>query len=276
MKKKSYRISGLTLIEILIGIVITTIMMAAMYTSYTVVNNSYSQVTGRASVSASGRDVSAMLIRELRMAGFRYYGDNLHFDDGKGSDEEENNHYPIIIKEIAGNCCDRIEIVYGDYDSSRDGTEIDPKFLRFKVIYFAALEDGNYNLYKVKLKWNNAEQHWIYVYGGDPDTVYPDAPITVKDAELLRKYVVNMEFVPTNEDGQVISTPLTVNENEEYLNKIRTVDLKITFRSKDDFFKKKIIRKIESIKGAVRHVNQEDKFLRDSIVLSVFTRNIGN
>ena len=247
-----------------------------MYTSYNVVNNSFSQVTGRASVSAAGRDVSAMLIRELRMAGFRYYGDNLYFDDGRGLDGEENNHYPIIIREPADSCCDRIEIVYGDYDSSRDGTEIDPKFLRFKVIYFAALEDGNYNLYKVKLKWNNAEQHWIYVYGGDPDTVYPDAPITVKDAELLRKYVVNMEFVPTNEDGQVISTPLTVNENEEYLNKIRTVDLKITFRSKDDFFKKKIIRKIESIKGAVRHVNQEDKFLRDSVVLSVFTRNIGN
>ena len=42
------------------------------------------------------------------------------------------------------------------------------------------------------------------------------------------------------------------------------------------FLKKKIIRKIESIKGAARHVDQEDKFLRDSIVLSVFTRNIGN
>ena len=276
MKENFHKISGLTLIEILIGIVITSIMMGAMYTSYNVVNNSFSQVTGRASVSAAGRDVSAMLIRELRMAGFRYYGDNLYFDDGKGLNGEENNHYPIIIKEPAGSCCDRIEIVYGEYDSSRAGTEIDPKFLRFKVIYFAGLVDGNYNLYKVKLKWNNAEQHWIYVYGGTPDAVYPDTPITVKDAELLRKYVVNMEFVPTNEDGQVISTPLTVNENEEYLNKIRTVDLKISFRSKDDFFKKKIIRKIESIKGAVRHVNQQDKFLRDSIVLSVFTRNIGN
>ena len=243
MKENFHKISGLTLIEILIGIVITSIMMGAMYTSYNVVNNSFSQVTGRASVSAAGRDVSAMLIRELRMAGFRYYGDNLYFDDGRGLDGEENNHYPIIIREPADSCCDRIEIVYGDYDSNRAGTEIDPKFLRFKVIYFAALEDGNYNLYKVKLKWNNAEQHWEYVYGGTPDAVYPDTPITVRDAELLRKYVVNMEFVPTNEDGQVISTPLTVNENEEYLNKIRTVDLKITFRSKDDFFKKKNYKK---------------------------------
>ena len=213
MKENSHKISGLTLIEILIGIVITSIMMGHMYTSYNVVNNYFSQVTGRASVSAAGRDVSAMLIRELRMAGFRYYGDNLYFDDGRGLNGEENNHYPIIIREPADSCCDRIEIVYGDYDSNREGTEIDPKFLRFKVIYFAALVDGNYNLYKVKLKWINAEQHWVYVYGGDPDNVYPDTPITVRDAELLRKYVVNMEFVPTNEDGQVIPTPLTVNEN---------------------------------------------------------------
>jgi len=276
MKENFHKISGLTLIEILIGIVITSIMMGAMYTSYNVVNNSFSQVTGRASVSAAGRDVSAMLIRELRMAGFRYYGDNLYFDDGRGLDGEENNHYPIIIREPADSCCDRIEIVYGDFDSRRAGDEADPKFLRFKVIYFAGLVDENYNLYKVKLKWNNADQTWRYVYGGEADQEYPDTPITIQDAELLRKYVVNMEFVPIDNDGNVISTPLTVDENEEYLNQIRTVDLKITFRSKDDFFKKKIIRKIESIKGAVRHVNEEDKFLRDSIVLSVFTRNIGN
>ena len=43
MKENFHKISGLTLIEILIGIVITSIMMGAMYTSYNVVNNSFSQ-----------------------------------------------------------------------------------------------------------------------------------------------------------------------------------------------------------------------------------------
>ena len=42
MKKNKFNnISGLTLVEILIGIIMTSIMMAAIYTSYTVVNNSY-------------------------------------------------------------------------------------------------------------------------------------------------------------------------------------------------------------------------------------------
>ena len=39
MKKKINSISGVTLIEILIGIVVSTVMMAAMYTSYNVVNS---------------------------------------------------------------------------------------------------------------------------------------------------------------------------------------------------------------------------------------------
>ena len=85
-----------------------------------------------------------------------------------------------------------------------------------------------------------------------------------------------MDFVPIDKDGKKIPTPLTITENSDRLNDVRTLDLKITFRSKDDFFKKKIKRKIESIKAAAKHINQEDRFLRDSIVLSVFTRNVGN
>ena len=39
MKKKLSKIAGLTLIEILIAIVISSLMMAAMFTSYTIVNS---------------------------------------------------------------------------------------------------------------------------------------------------------------------------------------------------------------------------------------------
>ena len=65
-------ISGITLIEMLIGIVISSIIMGAMYTTYTVVNQSYSQVTNKAKISRSGRDIVEMLIRDIRMAGFKY------------------------------------------------------------------------------------------------------------------------------------------------------------------------------------------------------------
>ena len=44
MKNNLSSISGITLVELLIGIVISMIMMGAMFTSYTAINNSYSQV----------------------------------------------------------------------------------------------------------------------------------------------------------------------------------------------------------------------------------------
>ena len=72
MKNRIKYIVGLTLIEIMIGIVITTIMMAAVYTSYSVVNQSYSQVTDKAKISRASRDIVTMLMRDVRMAGFKY------------------------------------------------------------------------------------------------------------------------------------------------------------------------------------------------------------
>ena len=77
MKKKLRSIAGVTLIEILIGILISFVMMAAMFTSYTVVNNTYSQVTDRAKISTAGRDVIGMILRDIRLAGFKYFNDNV-------------------------------------------------------------------------------------------------------------------------------------------------------------------------------------------------------
>ena len=72
-QKYSKNIKGLTLVEILIGIVITTIIMAAMFTTYSIVNQTYNQVSEKAKISRSSRDLVSMLMRDIRMADFRYY-----------------------------------------------------------------------------------------------------------------------------------------------------------------------------------------------------------
>ena len=73
MFNKNKNNSGLTLIEIMIGVLITSIMMAAMYTSYNVVNQSYSKVSDKAKISKSSRDLTSMIMSDLRMSGFKYY-----------------------------------------------------------------------------------------------------------------------------------------------------------------------------------------------------------
>ena len=106
MKKNKFNNNaGLTLIEILIGIVISAMMMGAMYTTYSVVNNSYSQVTDRAKISRAGRDIIGMLMRDIRLAGFKYYygvntvgipkNDYLQYVGGTSS--VKDSHDPLII-----------------------------------------------------------------------------------------------------------------------------------------------------------------------------------
>ena len=48
-------------------------MMAAMFTTYSIVNKTYNQVSEKAKISRSSRDLVSMLMRDIRMAGFRYY-----------------------------------------------------------------------------------------------------------------------------------------------------------------------------------------------------------
>ena len=107
MKKYNLKnIAGLSLVEMLIGIVITSMMIAAIYTSYNVVNKSYSQVTDRAKISRSGRDIVEMLMRDVRMAGYKYVlGVNaldlptrsyLIFNGGNTT--VQDSHDPIIIE----------------------------------------------------------------------------------------------------------------------------------------------------------------------------------
>ena len=76
MKKKLSSTAGVTLIEILIGILISMVMMAAMFTSYTVVNSTYSQVTDKASISSAGREIIGMLLKDIRLAGFKWDNDH--------------------------------------------------------------------------------------------------------------------------------------------------------------------------------------------------------
>ena len=63
-------------------------MMAAMFTSYQAVNNTYSQVIDRAKISQTGRDIIGMLTRDIRMAGFKYFDDTT---------KSPSNYVPILI-----------------------------------------------------------------------------------------------------------------------------------------------------------------------------------
>ena len=196
MKKKITNIAGLTLIEILIAIVITSLMMAAMVTSYNLVNNSYRQVTDRAKISQAGRDIIGTMLREIRMAGFKYMGDMIPIT---------NEHNPIrIYKETTGGSgCDVIEIVYGDVDYNKPslGTEATYTHTRYKITYecetSAKLDlDQNksvgYKLLKSKEKWDGSK--WKFNESG----LFSKVPVL--------DYVQDLVFIPYDEKGKILSS----------------------------------------------------------------------
>ena len=65
MKIRINKSSGMTLIEVLIAVTITSIMMLAMFSTYTMVNKSHKQVTNRAKISQSSRDIVGFISRDI-------------------------------------------------------------------------------------------------------------------------------------------------------------------------------------------------------------------
>ena len=309
MNRKLNKISGVTLIELLVGVAVTALMMGAMFASYTAVNSSYKQVTDKARISSSSRDIVGMMMKDIRLAGFKYYygkndedipfADNLThvtgLEDGRGIID---SHDPIIVfrntlgysaadvspssppskNRTTDTCCDRIHIVYGDFDKN------DPKqkYKRYRLSYFALPidnEDGDndndfYGVYKTKESWIENSETPFGNWTSSCTECYRD--------QLVRSHLIDMEFLLFDENGHDLwkdgDYPLPDNDNRAGLYKIRQVDMSLMFRSNKEFFKTKPKKKkyLKTLnKDRYGGDGFDDKYLRDNVVVSVNTRNIG-
>jgi len=277
MKKKLSSIAGVTLIEILIGILISVVMMAAMYTSYSVVNSTYSQVSDRAKISSAGRDVVGMMLRDIRNAGYKYFNDNI---------PTENELSPILITKSSnfGKSCDKLEIVTGDvnYDQNRN-----PKYQyeRYKITYeckastipdksVAVLSTGGYPpikafaLYKSKLTWDTNSKKWK-----NPDT---DGNNKTYKEEIVLEYVSDLVFNAIDDNGYLIDPPPTpTNATKDKLYNIKIVDIALSVRSSKEFYRTSKLRELLAMTDTKRNQKNTDKFLRETIVVSAHARNLG-
>ena len=335
MNKEYFRNQkGLTLVEILIGILITTLMMGALYTTYNVVNNTYSQVSEKAKISRSSRDLVSMLMRDIRMAGFKYYAGSqtiakfaedtskkrscnpglvlpnksyLTFDNG--FNDHKLSHNPIVIRKnrlgfqtssdgsdsikskanSTNKCCDQIEIVYEDFNQN----DLDQPFKRYRITYYADEKIGEKNIvrlavYKTVESWRQervasdvakiGEDEEICIFPATGGQWVTDCPQCIKK-DLVRDHIEDMEFIPFDRDGLIIrdsagNYPAPEIDNlRDRLFDIAGVDVRLTFRSKDNFYKETQKREVVGLDD--RKIEAEDRLLRDSVIVTVNTRNIG-
>ena len=321
--KYSKNIIGLTLIEILIGIIITSIMMAAMYTSYNVVNRSYTQVSEKAKISRSSRDLISMLMRDIRMAGFRYYAgpdqiakfaeDSTEGIDGcpdpgimlpktsylkiEDSNDPLKHHNPLVIRKNtqgAGTvttggandtCCDQIQISYEDFNQNDHGLG-EQVYKRYRITYFAdasPTSPDSYAVFKRVESYNQPREGCdLYSNFAAADWVRTCPECTREDV-LVRDHIEDMEFIPIDQDGRVIKDssgnyPAPEKPGiRDRLYDIRGVDIKLTFRSKEFFFNESSTGANQKIITGLseRNLQTNDRYLRDSVIVTVGTRNIG-
>ena len=275
--KKLSNVSGVTLIEILLGIVISVIMMGAMLTSYNVVNNSYSQVTDKAKISNQGKVVLGMIMADIRNAGFKYYGDTV---------KTTNEHVPILITKASNfnTACDTIDIVYGDmkYDEGKT-----PKytFERYKVTYScerSKLPDKNapplpgnkfppinaFAVYKTKVIWDETGSNWKNPRTDGNDATY--------EKQLVADYIEDLVFLPIDDEGKLINPPPTTNNaTKDKLYKIKTVDIALSIRSTKKFYRSDKDRTKFTLNNPLRKKTRNDKYFRETIVVTAHARNMG-
>ena len=274
--KKFSNISGVTLIEILLGIVISIIMMGAMLTSYNVVNNSYSQVTDKAKISNQAKVVLGMIMADIRNAGFKYHNDSV---------KTTNELIPILITKASNfnTACDQIDIVYGDmnYDENRT-----PKYEyeRYKVTYHceaSKLPDktapplpGNkfppikaFAVYKTKVIWDDTQKNWKNPAADGNDATYKK--------QLVADYIEDLVFIPIDDEGKLIDPPPTPTINKSKLYKIKTIDIALSIRSTKNFFRSDKDRTKATLNNPFRKKIRYDKFFRDTIVVTAHARNMG-
>jgi hypothetical protein len=238
--------------------------MGAMLTSYNVVNGSYSQIIDKASIGNSTRSFSEMLLRDIRMAGYKYFDDNLI------TETNGNLDIPIeITKSNSETCCDSITLVYGDFDRSQNEDE---RFIRYKVQYSSApqiIEDGIvsgvFQILKTKQKWNNGSNSWE-VSAAEIDTYA---------SEVVTDFVSDIEIVAKDRLGNIMTPPPnSTNSNRTMVNSIYTVEIFLTYRTKKNFYKRNRERTTLSLYGEDRDQVFNDRFLREPVILNAYTRNL--
>ena len=274
--KKFKNISGVTLIEILLGIVISVIMMGAMLTAYNVVNNSYSKVTDKAKISNQGKVVLGMMMADIRNAGFKYHNDNI---------KTSNELVPILITKSSNfnKACDQIDIVYGDmnYDKTRT-----PKYEyeRYKVTYNCEASNlpdksapplpGNkfppinaFAIYKTKVVWDTTQKKWKNPGADGNDATYKK--------QLVADYIEDLVFLPIDDEGNLIDPVPTPTVNRNKLYKIKTIDIALSIRSTKKFFRSDKDRTKFTLNDPLRKKVRKDKYFRETIVVTAHARNMG-
>jgi len=174
---------GLTLVEVLIAVVVSSIVMAAMFFTYDIFQKSYKGIVDRSVISQNSRNAISMMIRDLRMTGYQDF-----------NTKWSNLPSSIIIHSDNSNGPDSIEIIYDENKNDR-----------IKIAYKLEKEkstDNYYFLAKARYGWNGSI--WTTAVAGG--YAY----------EKVADYFEDLQFSLKNSSGNKTSQSSSTNYIEIY------------------------------------------------------------
>jgi type II secretory pathway pseudopilin PulG len=244
------RITGFTLVETLVAVVLGVISVTAVFYSYQYFNNSYRSVMDKASISNSARDALSLISRDLRNAGYK---DVNYTKDSWTRIIEAKDKYPD------NSPGDMLGIYYN----------ISPND-RVRIWYYMKQYKNDNSFYLTRALVEN------------PVTV---GKIIYED-EIIVPYVTDFQVVLKDQNGNELK-PVCYYCGPEELKygsrdqgrdnqfKVHTAEIYLTIRSPNEIYKKE--RRIEILNHnstTGRKMVFNDRYHHETFFTSVHTRNI--
>ena len=146
-----------TLVEMLVALAVSSIIIAATYASYELIQKQFKRSIDVAELHSSGRSIMQVLEREIRMAGYEYR-------DANGTMTYGGIDGGLDITDSGDACCDEMTLIYDEVDDvvNAKGEVTSSTVDRIKIRFWTEAHTSNmgdrFRLYKRKtiLGRNNA------------------------------------------------------------------------------------------------------------------------
>ena len=270
-----YKISGFTLAETLVAMVIGLISIVAAFSAYNYYNKSYASVSQKVTVNKSAREALTLITTDLRNTGYYHV-------DFESTNCSNLNSSQIDLIGVTNNK----KYINGKYKQS-DGL----------ILYYSiSAKDQKRVKYELKKYLDNDSYYLmrdvvINPIGHNPSRGCPQWTRTynmVADQEVLVPYVEDFQVIPKDVEGNVVFPVCTacssfenskggIAQSKKNMKKVHTVEIYLTIRSPKEVYpkaRKVRIQNGESPYGSNISITNADKYHRETYFVSVHTRNL--
>ena len=301
---KPKKISGMTLVEVLVAIIIGTITVAAIFYSYNIFNKSYQGVADKAKMSTSTRNALTMIARDLRNAG--YYDINWLRDapctahkapwtpcTGRRKIEKKDNTFARVMgyttQDPVGNV--KFSQIYGGGPDYLAMWYTNTPNTRYEIRYFLVARNKNNvkDMYLARdLIFNPAICYKMKPGAGHPKNclvwgqkMYCEKRHSQTGCNPLPiiNFVSDFQVVFKNRDGKELKdvcfdcSSQTGKDNQL---KAHTAEIYLTVRSEHEIYSKdkKVIFVNDNPSSRGKKTEKNDRYHRETFFVSVYLRNL--